>query len=87
MLHITFSNRLEPLVERLLTRLAHAPASPFTTENIIIPSAASETLCFKAARGSGLERHARARRQEGDTAKTRAQTPESIPRRMREDGG
>lgn len=40
MLHITFSNQLEFLLSSLLQRLQQTPASPFTPEEIIIPSAA-----------------------------------------------
>lgn len=40
MLQITFSNRLEYLASALVERLSVAPASPFTAEEIIIPSAA-----------------------------------------------
>ena len=40
MLHITFSNQLEFLLTSLLQRLQRTPASPFTPDEIIIPSAA-----------------------------------------------
>lgn len=40
MLHITFSNQLEFLLSSLLQRLQQTPSSPFTPEEIIIPSAA-----------------------------------------------
>ncbi|MBC7416179.1 MAG: exodeoxyribonuclease V subunit gamma, partial [Herminiimonas sp.] len=40
MLQITFSNRLEPLLDRLLASLKATPVSVFATDQIIIPSAA-----------------------------------------------
>ena len=40
MLHITFSNQLEFLLSSLIARLQQSPSSPFTAEEIIIPSAA-----------------------------------------------
>ena len=40
MLNITFSNRFEALLAILLGRMAEPPESPFTTEQIVIPSAA-----------------------------------------------
>jgi exodeoxyribonuclease V gamma subunit len=40
MLQITFSNRLEPLLERLLASLEATPRSVFATDQVIIPSAA-----------------------------------------------
>ncbi|MBS1170262.1 MAG: exodeoxyribonuclease gamma subunit [Burkholderiaceae bacterium] len=40
MLTLTFSNRFEPLLDNLLARLEQPPPSPFTTEQIIVPSAA-----------------------------------------------
>ncbi len=39
-LQIRFSNRFEPLLDRLLDAIAASPASPFVPEQIIVPSAA-----------------------------------------------
>lgn len=52
MLHILVANRFESLQNALHENLAHAPASPFAAQQIIIPSAA-----IKRALTLGVSRH------------------------------
>lgn len=54
MLHVTFSNRSEALLDALVADMGEAPASPFVAEHIIVPTAALRrvvTLALAQRRG------------------------------------